>query len=303
MRALFAVLIVVAMFLPTAALGDEPSRDQLLDEAIALIGVERLVHSIVDITTRDLYRFEIPEERLSRMTEEELAGYEANVEQQRRFQDAYREILKRDLSTREIEKEVIRPLLDRTYSTAELRELVAFLKSDSGVTTAALLPELTAGWLTHPSGIFRRASVGAVPKAEEAVRTDRQRARWTMADMRSIATATEAWAVDHGRYPAAGSVEELALLLSPTYIKGMSHEDRWGNPFHYSVSEDGMHYRVVSSGSDGQLEWDSDMISRERVTEQRAMLNWEADIIYENGTFIQYPLESRPGGKPKRQKQ
>ena len=44
--------------------------------------------------------------------------------------------------------------------------------------------------------------------------SDAERARWTMSDFRTVATAAAAYKVDHDAYPVAGSMAELQKLVS-----------------------------------------------------------------------------------------
>jgi type II secretory pathway pseudopilin PulG len=68
--------------------------------------------------------------------------------------------------------------------------------------------------------------------------------------MRSVQTAIEAYAIDHGRYPAAHSMAEMKDLVQPTYIKTTPLADAWGTEFRYVPTPDGKSYQLVSAGSD-----------------------------------------------------
>lgn len=289
-----AFLLVLSCVFSAPVVGEQKAtRDELLDEAIELIDVGRLVSAVIDVKARDAGEFMVSDEARSRFTDEDWAGYHDMLEQRRRHLALYREFLKEELNEREIVTEIIRPLLDGTYSTSELAELVAFLETEAGAKMVGSLPELTTGFMTHSSGIFQRASMAAHKKAEEAGQTDRSRGMRTMADMRSIATAAESWAVDNGEYPGAGSIEELATMLSPNYILRFPLEDGWGNRFGWFVSDNRRHYRLVSVGADGEMEWDSDMIRAEKGTKGKVTTSWKYDIIYQDGAFVQFPEVSR----------
>jgi hypothetical protein len=115
-----------------------------------------------------------------------------------------------------------------------------------------------------------------------------------MADMRSTATAMEAYATDNDHYPRAATLVELKSFIEPIYIRNTPETDGWGNPVAVIVSPDGQHYRIVSAGADGSFEWDSRTISpvaglmeNEIVFSERL----EDDIIYENGSFLQAPKQ------------
>jgi hypothetical protein len=72
-----------------------------------------------------------------------------------------------------------------------------------------------------------------------------------MSDLRSLATAVEAYAVDHKSYPAAATLAELLPLIQPIYIRKAPNVDAWGHAYVYVPSPDGKSYRLVSPGSDG----------------------------------------------------
>ncbi|PYQ48083.1 MAG: hypothetical protein DMF59_17085 [Acidobacteria bacterium] len=116
----------------------------------------------------------------------------------------------------------------------------------------------------------------------------------TMADMRTIATAWEARATDVNRYNAAAidfpttgvTFENLTTYLTPTYVKYLPAKDAWGNNYHFGADrpwgakEAAQVYTVISYGKDGksQGKW-----------EGGATTHFDCDIIYSNGTFLQYP--------------
>jgi hypothetical protein len=73
----------------------------------------------------------------------------------------------------------------------------------------------------------------------------------TLVAMRSVQTAVEAYAIDHGRrYSQAHSMAQLRDLVQPTYFKTMPLTDAWGTEFRYLPTPDGKSYRLVSAASD-----------------------------------------------------
>ena len=68
----------------------------------------------------------------------------------------------------------------------------------------------------------------AIPNLLNAI--DRGKQKRTMADMRSIATAIETYAVDQEVYPTTTDVYELSRMLSPDYIRHVPGFDGWENP-------------------------------------------------------------------------
>jgi prepilin-type N-terminal cleavage/methylation domain-containing protein len=121
----------------------------------------------------------------------------------------------------------------------------------------------------------------------------RSRQKRTMADMRSIAVAWEARAVDLRQYNAAGftvpaniiSYPGMVTMLTPNYIKILPQKDAWGHDLVFSVDQPvggpaAAEYAIRSPGRDGQLDT---TIVPGKTTDPNA------DIVYSGGTFIMYP--------------
>src|SRR5260221_7485754 len=70
----------------------------------------------------------------------------------------------------------------------------------------------------------------AIPNLLNAI--DRGKQKRTMADMRSIGTGIEAYAVDNNVYPVAATSAALKLLVEPIYIKSMPTADGWSDNVH-----------------------------------------------------------------------
>lgn len=137
--------------------------------------------------------------------------------------------------------------------------------------------------------LFALFSLSAI--ADELTLADQ---KVTMADMRALASSIEAMATDTNAYPDV-SFDELEKLLSPTYIKTVPRVDAWGTPFAYVAN--GSRYRFVSAGADRKFEESSQRLGPQRV-EGVAQEDPNADIIFEDGSFIQYPAALAP--KPRR---
>lgn len=95
--------------------------------------------------------------------------------------------------------------------------------------------------------------LAAADMAGPYIPTDAERARWTMFDMNSWKVALAAYKLDHGNYPAAGSLEEARGAIEPVYIVHAAMNDAWGNPYRYEVDGKGG-FRIVSAGADGKFE-------------------------------------------------
>jgi general secretion pathway protein G len=132
----------------------------------------------------------------------------------------------------------------------------------------------------------------AIPNLLTAMQRSKQKR--TMADMRTIATAWEARATDVNRYNAAGltfpttgaDITNLATYLSPTYVKTFPRRDGWGNNWGFGTEQTwgaataAQIYAIISYGKDG---------AAQATPGGGATTNFDCDIIYSNGTFLQYP--------------
>jgi hypothetical protein len=114
----------------------------------------------------------------------------------------------------------------------------------------------------------------------------------TMAQVRTLATAIEAYAVDNDAYPQAPTVTMLEPLLVPTYIASLPASDAWGTPLEYTAGADGKSYRIRSAGSDRRFQ-PTRAPGRSSKTED--------DLIYEDGTFLAWWEEGDGSETPPRQ--
>ncbi len=129
----------------------------------------------------------------------------------------------------------------------------------------------------------------AIPNLLNAVQRGKQKR--TMSDMRALATAIEAYAVDNNQYPAAAcsagiwTSANLTLAtnsftnLSPTYIAEPPRIDGWGQFLRYGSDTPGNAYALGSSGRNKSF----------ATPFCGTTTNFNDDIYYANGTFIQWP--------------
>jgi general secretion pathway protein G len=128
----------------------------------------------------------------------------------------------------------------------------------------------------------------AIPNFLNAVQRGKQKR--TMADIRAVATAVEAYAADQGSYPIAEDVGELRLLLEPTYVPRLPVTDGWQHSLRYQAWGEAQgvggasDYAIVSPGKDGQLE-QTDFSWYESGSTRR----FDRDIVFGNGRFVLYP--------------
>ena len=115
----------------------------------------------------------------------------------------------------------------------------------------------------------------AIPNLLNAI--DRGKQKRTMADMRSIGTAIESYAVDNNVYPVATTATVLGSFVSPTYIKTMPQLDGWSHTF--QVASATGEYTVYSQGKDGT----GTQCAAGTTT------TFNDEICFVNGQFQRYP--------------
>ena len=129
----------------------------------------------------------------------------------------------------------------------------------------------------------------AIPNLLNAVQRGKQKR--TMSDMRALATAIEAYAVDNNVYPTAACTGGLVTsgdaqvdisswaLLSPTYIATPPRVDGWGRFLYYGTANAGSGYLLRSAGRDATT----------AALVCGTTTDFNDDIAYSNGVFIQWP--------------
>ena len=121
----------------------------------------------------------------------------------------------------------------------------------------------------------------AIPNLLNAI--DRGKQKRTMADMRSIGTAVESYAIDNNVYPVAANIGALTTpLVTGAYIKTMPQTDGWQNALLVDSVTTG--YTLQSPGKLG--------VAGGCVAGTLTSL-FTDDICFQNGQFIQYPNGSQ----------
>lgn len=135
----------------------------------------------------------------------------------------------------------------------------------------------------------------AIPNLLNAIQRAKQRK--SMGDIRSIATAIEAYAVDFNRYPPAAftfgsgagaglpaptaTLTNIAVYCSPTYIRVVPLADGWNSWFLYTADSNGSLYGLVSAAKNGTRD--------DNPAGGGPTTDFNSDIVYINGQFVQYP--------------
>ena len=115
----------------------------------------------------------------------------------------------------------------------------------------------------------------AIPNLLNAINRGKQKR--TMADMRSVATAMEAYSVDNTSFPVASSATALATTIVPYYMDSLPQRDGWGRAF--SVDSVSLAYTIWSGGSDGgALNFSGGPTA-----------DFTESIVFANGSFSQWP--------------
>ncbi len=111
--------------------------------------------------------------------------------------------------------------------------------------------------------------------------TQRSRQKRTMADMRTMAPAIEAYATDENVYPPTPSA------VVPKYAKSVASVDGWGTPFKYECwpRDECKNYAIASAGADKTFEHES---LQEYATDTKTD-DFDSDIVFFNGNFAQVP--------------
>jgi len=154
----------------------------------------------------------------------------------------------------------------------------------SGSKTAMIVVMVIVG------GFFLIAVLGiiaAIAIPNFIMAKERSQQKRTMADIRSVSTAIEAYATDKNEYPNATSIEELGPMLSPTYIREVPVRDGWMHSLRYETwarEKDRDSYAVGSAGKDGRFEKEALKDYEGGTTSQ-----FDCDIVFSNGSFLQYP--------------
>lgn len=128
----------------------------------------------------------------------------------------------------------------------------------------------------------------ALPNLMMAIQKGKQKA--TMADMKLVGTAIEAYIIDLSVAPNVSSnISNLNVdWFVPFYLKKIPFEDGWGNLFAYThgTGASGARYSIGSSGrlGTGTVDW-----TQTGVYDIRSLRDFDNDIIFSDGIFTYGP--------------
>ncbi len=182
----------------------------------------------------------------------------------------------------------VRKLFGReTPTESEAAEVSAELAGATRVGFIGYGAALLAAILTIvPAGIV--AAI-AIPNFASAI--ERSKQKRTLADINALGAALEVYQIDHGFYPEAGSIDELARALDPLYMASAPRADAWSRPLSYeTVADPGaapFAYALGSSGKNGIFSKSSLFDYTPGPTSL-----FDCDIVYSRGGFVAAPASA-----------
>ncbi|HYI11325.1 MAG TPA: DUF2059 domain-containing protein [Thermoanaerobaculia bacterium] len=279
MKQILTLLLVLALALPALA-QESDAKARLVEEVLQLLDLKALTATAYDIVVSDQDAELLSE---SQMTPEERVAAEQSRLQAQADRRTYRTMILERLDHQRYAREVYAPLLSKAFSTEELQQLLAFMKTPAGAKVARLIPEVSNATAAKAAPMLhadlRRLSA-------EMMREDRKKNPWkvTVDDMRAIASVLDTFAIENNGYPA-GDFAGMKSLVTPEYSATLPEKDVWGQAFVYVT--DGTSYRLISGGADKQVDDESAKIGTSM--ERRQGATPEADIILQNGVLVQSP--------------
>lgn len=126
----------------------------------------------------------------------------------------------------------------------------------------------------------------AIPNLLNAINRGKQKR--TMGDIRTIATAVEAYSTDFNFYPKVtdgAAINQLTAYITPTFVRKIPGTDGWGIPIGWWGTTVGDTYTLYSRGKDTAV----------GVWRGGPTTDFGFDIIYSVGEFWQFPEGMQTG--------
>ena len=118
----------------------------------------------------------------------------------------------------------------------------------------------------------------AIPNLLNAI--DRGKQKRTMADIRSLGTAVESYAVDNNFYPKVSTYATVVPFVQPIYIKTAPVSDGWNKAWEYTGdTTNGVDYTLISRAKDGIASAITGGLTAD----------FDCDVLFANGQFFQWP--------------
>jgi general secretion pathway protein G len=138
----------------------------------------------------------------------------------------------------------------------------------------------------------------AIPNLLTAIQRGKQKR--AMGEVRSLATAAQAYSTDANIFPVGGGAWDAASAVSgdltPDYIKSIPVTDPWNTVYYYAAPDTGVDFGVMSEGKDTAEDGDFDF----GTVSDQTFVNvntgcFENDIVWVNDGFV-----VKPEGKQKK---
>ena len=120
----------------------------------------------------------------------------------------------------------------------------------------------------------------AIPNLLQAI--DRSKQKRTMADLRSVGTAVESYAVDQNFYPRVSTLSIVSGNLEPhvlPYVQRVPVQDGWSQNLRYESDATGSAYTILSYGKD----------TLRSAASAGKTNDFDCDIIFQGGAFVAWP--------------
>jgi len=292
---ILVIMLAVTISLSAVLTADDAAeaKSRLVVDAIGALKMDAVTAAVVETylpNPDDVPTYGPP----SHSSPEESERWLAHQQDARNQKLLLRDRISHRVDAGSFSRKVYYPLIEKTYSKAELEELLAFLKTPAGGKTASLLSQLMREALIQGDVMLaveeRAAEQELARERKQDEYAKAQKSQRTMADMRTFAVAVERYATDYQRYP---SPRDIKSSLLPTYLNALVEKDAWGTDILYLITTKGFpQYRIVSAGPDGIFSLESGQIDTNITMSPKASDSDGDDIVYQNGTFVRYPAEA-----------
>jgi hypothetical protein len=280
MKHILTLLLALALALP--ALAQEDPKARLIEEILQNLDTKALTATAYDIVVTDQAAATQMLESVATTPEERAANEKARLETEA-SQRAYRTMVLDRVDHQRYARDVYGPLLSKAFSTEELQQFLAFIKTPAGAKAARLIPEISTATATRLAPMLQ-ADLRRLSSQMQA--EDRKKNPWKAAvdDMRTIANVLDTYAIENDGYPA-GDFASMKSLVIPEYSATLPEKDVWGQPYVYVT--DGTNYRLISGGADKQV--DAEARKLDASAAPHTTSTPEADIVIQNGVLVQSP--------------
>ena len=208
-----------------------------------------------------------------------------------------------DLTLEKRELGLIAIGIDKVRDAGERKELQQYVNFIEGKFPQSARASMVRAFFNMIAGDFKEASAAlkraetlfpAYAQLDMASKIRIAQRKQTIADMRAIGTAVEAFFIDYNAYPLEkeGKIENLRSKVEPNYIRELPLQDAWGNPFFYRCVEPRGPYWIISHGADGMP--DAEIYDEHGIPVPSAAMQTSeesADIVFSDGRFTRYPEE------------